>query len=79
MRALIALIVACAAIGCYHDKYNVTGPKVEEYQLPPDEARYNEPDKAVYRPPPTAKKEETLMNKGKGGGSMGPSGGLGGF
>ena len=57
MRVLIALVVACAAVGCYHDKYNVNGPKVEEYNLPPNEARYNEPDKAAYRAPPTPKKE----------------------
>ena len=74
MRALIALVVACAAAGCYHDKYNVNGPKVEEYRLPPDEPRYNEPDKAGYRAPPAPKKEENLKDRGKGGG-----GGLGGF
>ena len=46
MRALLALIVALAAIGCYHDKYDVNGPKKEEYYLPPDEPRYNLPDYA---------------------------------
>ena len=74
MRALLALIVACAAIGCYHDKYNVNGPKREDYLEPPNEKRYNEPDTAAYRAPPVQKKEDTLMNKGKGGSS-----GLGGF
>jgi hypothetical protein len=74
MRALIALVVACAAAGCYHDKYDVNGPRVEEYRLPPDQARYNEPDKATYRPPPPAKKEENLRDRAKGG-----PGGLGGF
>lgn len=77
MRALIALTVACAAVGCYHDKYNVNGPQVEEYRLPPDEPRYNEPDKATYRPPPTPKKEENLRDRNKGG--PGPGGGFGGL
>ena len=75
MRVLIALIVACAAIGCYQDKYNVNGPKVEEYHLPPNEKRYNEPDTATYRAPPAQKKEDTLMNKGR----QGPGGNPGGF
>ena len=70
---LIALIVACAAIGCYQDKYNVNGPKREDYISPPDETRYNEPDKAPYRAPPAPKKEENLKDRGKGG----PGGGLG--
>ncbi len=74
MRALLALVVACAATGCYHDKYNVNGPKVEEYHLPPNEKRYNEPDTATYRAPPIQKKEETLSNRGRGG-----AGGPGGF
>jgi hypothetical protein len=74
MRAIIALIVAFAATGCYHDKYNVNGPKVEEYHLPPDEPRYNLPDTATYRAPPPPKKQESLMNRNQGG----PAG-LGGF
>ncbi|AWM35757.1 hypothetical protein GobsT_65500 [Gemmata obscuriglobus] len=75
MRALIALVVACAAIGCHHDKYDVRRPKVEEYYDPPNEPRYNEPDKATYRPPPAQKKEENLRDRNKGG----PGGGPGGF
>lgn len=74
MRARLALIVVIAAVGCYHDKYNVNGPPREDYLLPPDQKRYNEPDTAPYRPPPMQKKEDTLMNKNKQGG-----GGLGGF
>ncbi|AMV23625.1 hypothetical protein VT84_04385 [Gemmata sp. SH-PL17] len=77
MRALLALVVACAAVGCYQDKYNVNSPQREDYQLPPNETRYNEPDKATYRPPPTPKKEENLRDRNKGGGPGG--GGLGGF
>ncbi len=83
MRALLALVVALATLGCYHDKYNVNGPKKEEYTLPPDEDRYNNPDTAPFRAPPPPKQQDTLMNKGGlgggGGGKMGGMNGLGGF
>ncbi len=78
MRALLALVVALAAVGCYHDKYDVNGPKREEYRLPPDEDRYNLPDTATYRAPPAPKQQDTLSNKMGGGGRMGGNG-LGGF
>ncbi len=74
MRALLALIVALAGVGCYHDKYNLEGKKREDYLLPPDEARYNEPEKATYRPPPQPKQQDTLMNKGGGMGRNGLGG-----
>jgi hypothetical protein len=77
MRALLALVVALfalAAIGCYHDKYDVNGPVREEYRLPPDEARYNQPDTATFRRKAPEKQQETLMNRNKGGGPGGPGG-----
>lgn len=76
MRALLALVVALAAVGCYHDKYDVNGPRKEEYFLPPNEDRYNLPDTATYRPKPQEKQQDTLMNKNRGGGG---GNGLGGF
>lgn len=84
MRAIIALAaaaVAVAATGCYHDKYGLSAPKREEYVLPPDQKRYNEPDTANWKPPPPPKQQDTLMNKAGGGmGGPGPRGnGLGGF
>ena len=75
MRALLALIVACSAVGCYHDKYNVNGPQKEEYYLPPNEERYSQPDTATYRRKAPEKQQDTLINKAKGGGANG----LGGF
>ena len=80
MRALLALIVALATVGCYHDKYNVNGPKKEEYILPPNQDRFDLPPTAEFRPPPAPKQQDTLMG-GKGGGGMGGgrNGGLGGF
>ena len=74
MRALLALIVALAATGCYHDKYDVNGPVREEYHLPPNEERYNRPDTATYRQKTPEKQPDTLTNKGRGG-----AGGPGGF
>jgi hypothetical protein len=76
MRAALALAVALAATGCYHDKYDVSGPKKEEYILPPNEKRYNEPDTAIYRPPPPAKKQDTLLNRDRGPGLPGGPGGF---
>ncbi len=73
MRAIIALaglIVAIATIGCYHDKYGMAAPKREDYILPPDQKRYNEPPTAEWQPPPPPKQQDTLMNKaGLGGGA----------
>ncbi len=71
MRPLLALVVALAAVGCYHDKYNTSGPKREDYQIPPDEPRFNEPETAIYRPPPAPKQQETLTNRGGGNTPMG--------
>lgn len=66
MRALLALVVALATVGCYHDKYDVNGPVREEYHLPPNEPRYNQPDTATYRQKAPEKQQETLINKGRG-------------
>jgi hypothetical protein len=80
MRTMLALVVALAtvaAVGCYHDKHNLAGPKREDYELPPDEARYNLPDTAPYKPPPVKKQQDNLSNRGGGNSPVG--GGLGGF
>jgi hypothetical protein len=76
MRALLALVAALSAVGCYHDKYNINRPKAEEYLVPPDEPRYNEPDTAGYKPPPPPKQQDTLIG---GGNSPTPGGKMGGF
>jgi hypothetical protein len=74
---VLALTVSGLTVsgGCYHDKHNIKPPVVEEYQLPPDEKRYNLPDTAPYKKPAPAKEEKTLL--GRPGGFSG--GGLGGF
>lgn len=79
MRGMLRTLGLCGGIlvilGCHHDKYHIRPEHVEEYYLPPDEARYNLPDVAPYKKPP-AQKDEKLIDK-KGG--MGPSMTGGGF
>ncbi|MCS6867111.1 MAG: hypothetical protein RMJ56_14020 [Gemmataceae bacterium] len=81
MRALVALLAAWTATGCYHDKYGLYEPPKDEYVLPPDEARYNLPETATYRAAPKPKQEDTLMNRARGGptGPIPPINGLGGL
>jgi hypothetical protein len=73
----LALTVSLLTVstGCYHDKHNIKPPVVEEYQLPPDEKRYNQPDTAPYKKPTPAKEEKTLLSRPGGF----PGGGPGGF
>ena len=65
-----------AALGCHHDKYKLAAPQVEEYKLPPDEARYSTPPTENYRPPPPKKDDTSLMGgRNKMGGGRGMPGG----
>ena len=72
-------VIPLAGSGCYHDKYDVGVPKREEYVLPPDEARYSEPDTAIYRPKSPARQQETLLNNRNRQNLPGGPGGPGGF
>lgn len=69
------MVVLC--LGCAKDKYHMNPKFPEAYTEPPNEARYNEPDKAGYRKPLAPAKEEkaTLL----GGGGRPGMGGPGGF
>lgn len=69
----LAVGMLAVGLGCHHDKHNIKPPTIEEYQLPPDEKRYNLPDTAPYKKPPPAKDEKTLLGK-PGGFSGGPGG-----
>jgi hypothetical protein len=63
-----------AVVGCHHDKYNIKPPHVEEYYLPPDESRYNQPDTANYKKPAPQKDEKKNLDRpgfGSGPGNMG--------
>ena len=68
-----------AVLGCHHDKYNIKPEAIEEYYLPPDEARYNLPNVAPYKKPPQQKDKDTMMGGSKGGAPGGGLGGMGGF
>jgi len=76
LRIYLLLVGMAVTVGCHHDKYNLKPEHVEDYYLPPDEARYNLPDTAPYKKPPSQKEEKTLLGKN---GAPAGSGGLGGF
>jgi len=78
-RVYFVLFVAAIAVttGCMWNqtkKFDLKQPKVEEFNPPPDEARYNNPPEDKYRKPPVSK---DLASKpgamGGGGGGIGPS------
>jgi len=77
LRAVCLLIGMIALVlGCAQDKYKMHPKFPEEYTDVPNEARYNNPDKANYRKPPAPAKEEktAIGNSGPR-----PGGGPGGF
>lgn len=70
--AISALVIGS---GCHRDKYNLSAKFEEEYVLPPDEPRFNDPPESGYRKSP--KKRDTdvrNMPGGFGGGSRNGSG-----
>lgn len=82
-RTLLALAVVplFAAVGCHHDKYNLAAKFEEDYVLPPDEARFNNPPESGYKRPPKKKTDDIRNSPGLGsnGGSAMGAGGAGGF
>ena len=73
--ALTSGMSLLAVAGCYSDKHKLAAPIVEEYKLPPDEPRFNNPPTENYRKPPMKKQEKTLLGgDGKMGGPLGPTG-----
>lgn len=77
LRAVGLFVALAAPLGCHHDKYGLDPKRTEEVVLPPDEPRYNLPDKAGYRKPVQQKDEKALMSRPGAGPGVGP--GLGGF
>ncbi len=76
LRAFGLLIGTVAlTLGCAQDKYKMRPKFQEQYTEPPNEARYNEPDKANYRKPAAPAKEEKTAVGGRPG--VGSSSGLG--
>ena len=81
-RVYFVLVVAgvAAATGCMFNqskKHDMTRPKVEEFNPPPNEARYNNPPEDRYRKPPVAK-DLASRPGAMGGGPMMMNGGPGG-
>jgi hypothetical protein len=81
MRRVVCLILSAgvaAGLGCnwtQSKKLDMKHPKVEMFDPPPDEARYNLPPEDKYRKPPVNK--ELASRSGAGGGPMmmgGPGG-----
>ncbi len=62
---MAAVVVALA--GCRHESKKINVPVVEEYTLPPNETRYNEPDTAGYRKPAKKNDNANLNSPGMGG------------
>lgn len=56
-------ICCCTLLSCYHDKYHMKPPEREDYTLPPQEKRFNEPETAPYRKPLPPKEEKTLLGR----------------
>ncbi len=71
MFASVGLILVLL-VGCHHDKHNLKVSYPEEYTLPPDEARFNNPPESGYRKPPP--KKEFKAGPGGGGGGGGAVG-----
>jgi hypothetical protein len=81
-RVVFALLAAgvCVTVGCQWNqskKFDMTHPKVEEFNPPPDEARYNNPPEDKYRRPPVPK-DMAAQPGAMGGGPMMMNGGPGG-
>ena len=81
-RGMLMLLAAgvTTGVGCQWNqskKFDMTHPKVESFDPPPNEARYNNPPEDKYRKPPVTK---DLASKpgAMGGGPAMMSGGPGG-
>ena len=76
MRRLYFVLFAAAVAattGCTWNqtkKFDLKQPKVEEFNPPPDEARYNNPPEDKYRKPPVSK--DLARQGGMGGMGGGP-------
>lgn len=78
-RSLLALTLVSlvAAAGCHRDKYNLSAKFEEDYVLPPDEARFNNPPESGYKRPQKKKADDIRNSPGlgsNGGSAMGGGG-----
>lgn len=72
---LLLIGLTCTG-GCKHENLAATVPVVEEFTVPPDDPRYNQPPMAEYKKP-QPKKEWGARPGQMGGGGMGMGGGPG--
>lgn len=75
--ALTSGVSLLAVVGCYTDRHKLAAPQVEEYKMPPDEPRFNDPPTEGYRKPPVKKVEKSLLGGDGGkmpGGPLSPTG-----
>lgn len=77
LGCLTAGIVALG--GCYHEKFHVKVKHPEDYVIPPNDARYDQPPEADYKPPMKIKdnKNMGMPSSGMGGGGPGAYSGNG--
>ena len=73
----VAVLVLGTGFGCRHasKKFDTSVPHVEEFNAPPQEARYDHPPESGYKKPPP--KKEFKPGPGGAGGGMGGPGGPG--
>ena len=80
-RSLAAgLLGGVGLVGCEHtETYDTDVPMVEEFVLPPNEDRFDNPRELGYTPPPPKVEFKPQLGGGNGPGSMGGGPGRGGF
>ena len=76
-----AVLAVLLAVGCHSSqpKLDTRTPHVEEFVVPPDEARFNQPPEQGYRKPALKKEFRPGPNgnmPGMGGGPAGPAGSM---
>lgn len=66
-----AVVGLLALAGCNTPQYDVSVPIVQEYRVPPDEPRFNNPPENGYKKPPPKKEFKPGMGGPGGPGMMG--------
>lgn len=79
MGRLVGLIAVLAVVGCQHSKTpQFRRPMVEEFNAPPDEARYTNPPEDKYRKRQEQKDLAAQMGSNGSMGAYDPNGAMGG-
>jgi hypothetical protein len=76
MGRLVGLLAVLAAVGCQNNKTaDFRRPRVEEFNAPPEEARYNNPPESKYVKRQEQKDLASQMGSNGSMGSFDPNGG----